>query len=257
MINRANRKYLLTPFLLLLLFACSTDKSAGKKSTLFNAESVLQEANEKMKKGYYEDARKILKNIQEQDSSGQYIPLAQLRIGDTYFEENLYEEATIEYEHFLKINPYHKFASYAQYQLAMSYFNRIKTIDVSYSTAQAALREFEKLLNVYPRNPYVNVVENRIKMCKRVLAEYEFYVGNFYFKKGSYGAAVMRFNTLILNYPDSMKEPDALYYLGLSYKKLKENEKAQTALTTLIKKYPATKLSQEAKEILASLNNKK
>jgi outer membrane protein assembly factor BamD len=245
--------YFLSLALLLFIPACSSKKSAVKTEPADIAESNLQEANKKIEDGFHEDGREILQKIKEQDTSGKYIALAQIRIADSYFQEKLYDESAVEYGQFLKLYPHHKYAPYAQYQLATSYFNRIKTVDVSYSTAQTALQEFEKLLNVYPRNPYVAVVENRIKMCKRILADYEFYVGNFYFKKGSYGAAAMRFNTLLQTYPDSMKEPDALFYLGLSYKNMNEIDKALKTLTTLVEKYPAIKLSKEAKEILASL----
>jgi len=246
---------LLLIIMLVSLLACSSDKSV-KKSINFEPEATFNQANEKIKKGDYEEAREILAVIKAKDTSGQYAPLAQVRIGDTYFEDGSYEEAAIEYEQFLKIHPYHRYSSYAQYQLAMSYFNGIRTPDVSYSDAQRALTEFEKLLKLYPRNPYIDAAENRIKMCKSILAEYEFYVGQFYFRKGSYNAAALRLNGLIQDYPESKKEPEALYYLGLSYKNLNNHDKALTTLTSLIEKYPANSFSKEAKEIIASLNNK-
>jgi len=255
--NMTYTKYFL-PLIILLLFAFACSKKAAiKEKPLFEADAVFKQANEKIEKGYYEEAREILETIKAQDTSGRYATLAKIRIGDTYFKEGLYEESAIEYEQFLEMHPYDKYASYAQYQLAMSYFNRIESVDVSYSPAQKALKEFEKLMKLYPRNPYVNAVESRIEMCKRVLAEYEFYVGEFYFKKGSYGAAVMRFNGLLQNHPDSKKEPETLYYLGISYKNLGEQDKALKTLTTLIEKHPTTKLSQEAKEIVVSLNKGK
>jgi outer membrane protein assembly factor BamD len=244
-------KYFLLFIILLFAFGCSS-KAAIKEKPLFEAEAVFKQANEKIEKGSYEEAREVLETIKAQDTSGRYAALAKIRIGDTYFKEGLYEESAIEYEQFLEMHPHHNYASYAQHQLAMSYFNRIGSVDVSYSQAQKALQEFEKLLQLYPRNPYVNVAESRIEMCKRVLAEYEFYVGEFYFKKDSYSAAVMRFNSLLQNYPDSKKEPETLYYLGLSYINIGQQYKAVKTLTTLIEKYPTTKLSKEAEKIIAS-----
>jgi outer membrane protein assembly factor BamD len=238
---------------LALLFSCSSDKSALKKSPFFDAETVFKEANEKIEKGLYEEAREILQNVKVQDTSGEFAPIAQLRIGDSYFQEGLYEEAAVEYREFLKLHKHHKYASYAQYQLAMSYFKRIKTVDVSYAPAKNALHEFEKLLTNYPRNPYIDVAESRINMCKRILAEYELYVGNFYFKKKSYNAAVMRYNTLLREYPDSKREPEALYYLGLSYMNMDEPSKAVSALSRLVEKYPTNSLSKKAQEIIASI----
>ena len=241
--------------LLFLGTSCSSKKTV-KTTPPFEPESALTQANDKIKGGLYEEAREILSNIKAQDSTGKYAALAQIRTGDSYFEEGLYEEAAVEYEQFLRMHPHHKYAYYAQYQLAMGYYRRIKTPDVSYSLAQNALEEFNKLLKNYPRNPYISIAENRIKTCERTLAEYEFYVGEFYFKKGSYAAAASRFNDMLQNYPDSKKEPEALYYLGLSYKNMDEQNKALTVLSSLIEKYPATSLSQKAKEVIAVIQNK-
>ncbi len=210
-----------------------------------------------IKDRYFEESREILETIKAKDASQKYATLAKIRIADTYFEEGLYEEAAVEYESFVDMHPYHKYASYAEYKLAMSYFKRIKSVDVSYSWARRALKEFEKLQRNYPRNPFMDFTDSRIKMCKRILAEYEFYVGSFYFKKGSYEAAANRFHGMLQNYPGSKKESEALYYLGLSYENLGQREKAVTVLTALIEKFPTIKLSNEAKELIASFEKKK
>ncbi len=103
----------------------------------------------------------------------------------------------------------------------------------------------------------MDITVSRIKMCKHILAEYEFYVGSFYFKKGSYEAAADRFQDMLQNYPDSQKESEALYYLGLSYENIGKREKAITVLTALIEKFPTIKLTNEAKELIASFEKKK
>ncbi len=254
--NNFTVKYFLPLILFLALSSCSYFRTADMKSPVFEPEASLEKANQLIKEGYYEDARKILEDIKAKDASQKYAAIATLRIADTYYEDGSYEEAVIEYESFLKLHRYHKYASYAQYKLAMSYFKRIKTVDVSYSWAARALKEFQELRRRYPRNPYMDITDSRIKMCKRILAEYEFYVGNFYFKKGAYKAAAQRFEGLIHNYPGSKKEPDALYSLGLSYEKMGRREKAVNVLTSLIEKFPATELSREAKKRIALLDGK-
>lgn len=248
----SGRKIFILFILLLLLPACSSKKDTVKKTSPFDPVAAFQEANEKIKKRRFQEAREILGTVQRKDISGEYAKVAQVRIGDTYFKEELYEEAAVEYEHFLRVHSYHKYAVYAQYQLAMTFFKRIGTVDVSYETAQRALNEFEKLLRRYPRNPYISIVENRIRACKNILAEYEYYVGEFYFKKGSFRAAAGRFSGLLQAYPESNIVPETLYYLGISYQNLGERDNALEALSRLIEKYPTTSLSKDAEEIIAS-----
>lgn len=257
-----NKKYIQIPqkillffTISLLLFACA-DKSALKGDS-FDPDASMAKADELIKGGYYDNAREVLEEIKAKDASQQYALMAVLRIADTYFGEEMYDEAAVEYENFLSVHSHHKYASYAQFRLAMTYFKRIKTVDVSYSWAQRAIKEFEKLQRQYPRNPYMDITESRINMCKRILAEYEFYVGSFYFKKGSYESAVKRLNGMLETYPDSKMESEALYYLGLSYENMGKRDKAAEVLNSLIKKYPTIELSIEAKERLASFDEEK
>jgi outer membrane protein assembly factor BamD len=236
-----------------VLFACSSDKSAIRKDVVYDPEARFQDANEKIKKRDYEEARSILEEIRRQDTSDKYAALARIRIGDTYFEDGMYEEAIAEYRSFLGFHTYHNYASHVQYRLAMGYFKRIKKVDTGYSMAKQALEEFEKLRTLYPRNPYMDLTDRRIKKCKEILAEYELYVGEFYMKKGSHQAAIDRFTVVLEEYPGSKMESEALYYLALSYRDMGEREKARKALTTLIDRFPDVHFSEKAKELLAPL----
>lgn len=236
--------------LIILVFSCSRGK---KDTSFFEPAEMFKEADVLISNKKYEEAREILENIRVKDASMKYATLAKLRIADTFFEDESYEEAAVEYESFLNVHSRHRYASYAQFKLAMCYFKRIKAVDVSSSWAKRALNEFEKLQQNYPRNPYLDITDERIKVCKSVLAEFELYVGRFYFKKGSFNAAVLRFNNILQIYPSSANEPEALYYIGVSYKKLGEQDKAEAALNSLIEKYPSMKISGKAKEVLASI----
>jgi len=236
--------------LVILVFSCSK----GKRDTSFiEPADMLKEADVLISEKKYEEAREILEDIRVRDTSRKYATIARLRIADTFFEDESYEEAALEYETFLNVHTRHRYASYAQFKLAMCHFKRIKAVDVSYSWARRALDEFEKLQHNYPRNPYLDISEERIKVCKRVLAEFELYVGRFYFKKGSYDAAMLRFNNILENYPDSDMEPDALYYIGISYKNLGQQDKAEASLNYLIEKYPSMEITGKAKEVLTSI----
>ncbi|HBH60621.1 MAG TPA: hypothetical protein DDX85_02525 [Nitrospiraceae bacterium] len=255
--HSATGQYLLYLILILSVLSCSTDKTAMKEEPLFVPEESFNKANELIKEKNYEEARGILETIKTKDTSQNYAILARLRIADTYYEAESYDEAVVEYESFLDLYPHHKYASYAQYRVATCFFERIKTVDIGYSWAKRALDEFEKLQKRYPRNPYMDIIDARIRECLNLLAEYEFYVGNFYYKKGSYSAAIGRFKGMIQNYPDTSKVPEALYYTGLSYEKLGQRDEAINNLTALIEKYPSTELSVESKKLIDSFDKKK
>ena len=167
---------------LISVLSCS-GKPATKPAEIFDGQKSFAKANELMDKEEYEEARTALLEIKNRDLTKKYAPMAQLRIADSYTKEAEPDRAVEEYRKFLDIYPEHKYASYAQFQIAMIYFNQIEGPDRGYGGASKALEEFEKLKRMFPRNPYRDLIEVRIEKCKNTIAEHEFLVGTFYYKK--------------------------------------------------------------------------
>jgi outer membrane protein assembly factor BamD len=251
----SNVKDILFPFLILsILFIVScSGKSATKPEETFDPEKAFMEANALLEKADYEKAREVFVEIKNKDTSKKFAPFAQLRIADSYIKEDESELGIAEYKKFLDAYPDNQYAPYAQYQIGMVYFGKIEDVERGYSWAEKALKEFEGLKKMFPRNPYRDVLDLRIEKCKNIMAEYEFLVGRFYYKKGSYNAAVGRFEVLMKEYPGYSKEADVLFYTGMSYKNLGQKDKASEYLTSLIEKYPDNRLVAKAKKELADL----
>jgi outer membrane protein assembly factor BamD len=92
-----------------------------------------------------------------------------------------------------------------------------------------------------------------MEKCRNTIAEYEYLVGKFYYKKDSYNAALGRFEGLLKKYPDYKGEPEVLFYSAMSYKSLGQKEKAAEYLSRLVEKYPNNKLSGSAKKEISAL----
>jgi outer membrane protein assembly factor BamD len=238
--------------LIALNFSCS-GKTQVRTTERFDPEKYFETANQQFEKKDYEEARSLFLEIKNRDLTRKFAPLAQLRIADSYVQEDEYDKAIAEYNKFLETYPEHSHAAYAQYQIAMIYFNQIESPDRGYGGASKALEEFEKLKKMFPRNPYKDIVELKIEKCKNVIAEYEFNVAEFYYKKGSYNAAIGRLENLLSKFPGYKKEPEVLSYLANSYKNIGNKEKAIEYLNTLISKYPNHKTTSAAKKELSKL----
>lgn len=236
---------------ILTTISCSS-KQTTKPDIEFDAEKSLNSANERVERNEFDDARKILFEIKNRDLTKKYAPLAQLKIADSYIKENEYDAAVEEYKKFIDIYPDHRYASYAQFQIAMAYFVQIESPERGYGAAEKALGEFEKLKRLFPRNPYKEIIEIRIERCKAIIADYEYLVGEFYFKKESYKAAIGRFQYLLSRFPEYKKMPEALYKIVLSYKKLGDLDKASEYFRRLIEKFPNDPLISNAEKELAA-----
>jgi outer membrane protein assembly factor BamD len=228
-------KKILALFLLMLLAGCTP------KEPPFDAAVVFKEAEESMRTEAFEKARKGYQQIQEKSPDKSYDADLMLRIADTYYGEEKYSEAQVEYQAFLNYHPANKDAAYAQYQIAMCFYNDLTTIDRDPTPAHAVIKEMRKLLEKYPRSGYEEQARKYIAICTDRISEYELYVAHFYYKKKSYKAAVGRCEALLKKYPGSHAERDGLYYAGLSYLELGEKDLARARFETLAEKYPAMK----------------
>jgi len=242
--------FLILPVLFLLLSVSCGGKSVVKPPERFDSEKTFIQANDLLEKKSYEEARALFLEVKNRDLTKKYAPLAQLKIADSYVKAGEPELSIPEYQKFLDSYPENQYASYAQYQIAMVYFDQIEGPERGYSGAAKALEEFEKLKRMYPRNPYKEDIELKIQKCRNIIAEYEFLVGDFYYKKGAYGAAIGRFETILKKYPGYKGEATVLFLMGKSYASLKQNDKAAEYFSRLVEKYPNDKLVKDAKHEL-------
>ncbi len=242
-------------FLILFVCSCSGKPAAVKPGETFEPEKAFEKANELLEKKDYEEARTAFLEIKNRDTSRKFAPLAQLKIADSYVKQGEFEPAVAEFRRFLDAYPDHKYAVYAQYQIASIYFDQIEGPERGYSGAAKALEEFERLKKMYPRNPYREIIDIKIQKCRNVIAGYEFLVGEFYYKKGSFNAAINRFAEVLKTYPDYQRKAEVLFFIGMSYKNLGQKDKALEYLNRLVEEYPNNKFSADAKKELSKIKS--
>lgn len=241
------------------IFLAAAALSCSEKAppSPFVAEEAFSKANETLKDKDYEEARKLFEEIKLKDTENTYAPLAQLRIADSYVSEDEADLAVDAYRRFLDSYPRHQYSSYAQYQIAIIYYGMVKGPERGYGAAVRALDEFEKLNRLYPRHPYKESVEYKMERCRDVIAEHEFMVGDFYFKKGAYHGAIDRLEGLMRDFPGYRKEADVLFRLAVSHKGIGEDARAEEYLGLLKGKYPGSELVGKAGEKFRELEEKR
>jgi outer membrane protein assembly factor BamD len=199
---------------------------------------------------------KYLKEVQLRYTYSPYATLAELRTGDVFFEQGDYEQAAVEYEEFIKRHPGHQEASYATYQLAISYYRQILSPDRDPTTTREALKWLNIFIEKYPDSPLVAKAEQRVVKCRQRLAKREIYIGNFYNKRKNYTAAVHRYGLVVADYSDTKQMPEAMYLLGRAYAKQDEYDLARATLNQLVQTYPDEKYAGKASSLLNDIEGK-
>lgn len=214
-------------------------------------DDVFREGEALLESGKYDEARKAYSKVRETDPEKTYEPLVMVRLGDSYYEESRYAEAEVEYRRFLDLHPRNKAAAYTKYQLGMCGFKQMGTPDRDPGFALAAMKEFQELLDLYPGSPYEEEAREKLRVARGKVGDNEFIVGMYYYKRGSYPAAIKRFKGMVEKFPGSKNEPEALYCMADSYISLGEYGYAKDTLTMLFTEHPNHEMAAKAKDKLS------
>jgi outer membrane protein assembly factor BamD len=150
----------------------------------------------------YERSAEAFRKFKEDFPLSTYTPLAELRLADSlYFDKN-YAEAIVLYEEFKKLHPVHPEIPYAIYQVGMCHSKQMLSIDRDQTVTEKALEQFRYVVENFPQSKYVPEAKTKMQLCQRQLADQEFYIGHFYYRKEHYKAALGRFEEILKKYPD-------------------------------------------------------
>lgn len=214
-----NRNALMTTALLAALlggsFGCRTPKKDPREG-LLTAPKLLAQAETSLQKGKWEEARRVLRQVEEYLPSTPEYPTAKLMLADSFFFQSstTYPEAIVEYQSFLNYFPRHERRDYALYRLALCHYAAIESAERDQAETRRALEAFQNLIREAPGSPYVVDARAKVTQCWRRLAEHELVVGIHYVNVYHFAGAERRLKELMETYPDHVDRERAYYFLG-------------------------------------------
>lgn len=170
-----------------------------------------------------EDTRKVFQEIRTKFPVSKEAPLALLRIGDTYFEDEMFTEALVYYDEFVKSHPaYREEGAYAQLRKAQCYSRQILKADQDPSAALNTRDAYVSLQRDYEGTPEALEAGDELRRVNLEIGEQEAFVGDFYYRRSEYRAAIGRYRGLVEQFPEHPLIGWALLRLGMSHQALGE-----------------------------------
>jgi len=219
------KRFILIQVAIFLLSGCSLSGLGGEEPEK-PPEELMSEGMSAFEDGDYTKAAACFQDLKDRYPYSTLAVQAELKLADALFKTKEFEEALEAYKEFEMLHPKNKSIPYVIYQQGMCNFLRMGTIDRDQTSTKKASKEFERLSREFPNNAFSLMAQRRIRRCLINLAEYEFYVGHFYFKAGRYRAALKRFEYLITHYPDHGQYGKTLFYMAKCKEKLSEEKAA-------------------------------
>lgn len=166
------------------------------------AQELFENARASMQDKDYAQAIDSLVKLNDRYPFSPYAMDARLMLGDAYSLDRQYLEAVDVYEEFLSMHPRHEQIDYVLFQIGVNKFNSHKSIDLPQTQLSEAIESFKRVVDGYPQSTYREPSTEYIQKCRRLIAEHELYVADFYFKTEKYGAAWARYKYILDNFPD-------------------------------------------------------
>ena len=182
-------------------------------------------ASSEFQDGNYKKAREYFTRLKDEYPLHNLAILAELGIADSFFTDKEFVEAESAYTEFLNMHPTNENIPYVIYQIGVCHYNQKETIDRDQTETIRAKKEFEKLIARFPDSKFSLAAGKLLRECNQDIAEHEFYVGKFYFRQKKYQAALGRFETIALIYPNVGLDYKVEYYIEETKRKIAEEEK--------------------------------
>ena len=165
-----------------------------------------------------------------------------------------YEEARDAAERYIEYYPSDEDSAYAQYIIALSYYDQIEDVGRDQQVTAKALEAFKTLMVNYPNSEYVKAAELKFDLAFDHLAGKEMEVGRYYLKRQQFPAAINRFRIVVEEYQTSSYTAEALHRLVEAYLSMGLVEEAQSAGAILGYNYQATAWYQRTYSLLKNEN---
>ena len=239
-------------FLTVAISGCSTLKSKPKIDIdTYSAKEIYDLAEDRLAKKRPHDAAKYFSEIERLYPYSEWAKRGLIMQAFSYHKDQDYENSRSAAQRYIDFFPAAEDAAYAQYILALSYYDQISEVGRDQDVTVKALQELRLLIERYPDSKYAKDSAEKFDMAFSFLAAKEMEVGRYYLQRGYYTSAVNRFRKVVQEFRTTEQTPEALYRLIECYLSLGLRGEAQSAAAILQESYSSTQWHKDSLILLS------
>ncbi|MCL7409133.1 outer membrane protein assembly factor BamD [Marivivens donghaensis] len=233
------------------LTACNSfDPKVEGALEQFSAEEIYQRGEYELERGRESDAAFYFGEIERLYPYSEWAKRALIMQAFAYHRDKDYENSRAAAQRFLNFYPADGDAAYAQYLLALSYYDQIDEVGRDQGLTFQALQALRAVIENYPDSEYARSAILKFDLAFDHLAAKEMEIGRFYLKRGHYQAAANRFRVVVESFQTTSHTPEALHRLVECYLSLGLVEEAQTAGAILGHNFQSTEWYADSYKLL-------
>lgn len=236
----------------LALSGCGGSRLASRDVPLENldAATIFQRAELRLETDDPERAAELYGEVERLYPYSEWGKRALVMQALAFHRDRDYDSARGAAQRYLDFYPTGEDAAYAQYLLALSYYDQIDDVGRDQGLTFQALQALRTVIEQYPDTEYARSAVLKFDLAFDHLAGKEMEIGRYYLKRKNYAAAVTRFRVVIEDFQTTTHTPEALLRLVEAYLSLGLEDEARTAGAILGYNYQSTEWYQRAYALL-------
>ncbi len=164
-----------------------------------------------------------------------------------------YENSRSSAQRFIDFYPEDDDAAYAQYLLALSYYDQIDDVGRDQGLTFQALQSLRAVIERFPDSEYAKSSVLKFDLAFDHLAGKEMEIGRYYLKRDHFTAAINRFRVVVEDFQTTTHTAEALHRLVEAYLSLGLTDEAQTAGAILGFNFQATDWYEDSFALLTGV----
>jgi outer membrane protein assembly factor BamD len=174
----------------------------------------------------YDQAIQGFERILFYHPSSEFVDDAQYWLGRTYLEQKEYDQAIIEFDYLIRNFPKSTQLEDAYFHRARAHLLDAPSHEKDLSDLKIAIRLLDEFLTRFPNSEHTDDVRKEILSARDRLAKKELENGKLYEKLKEMTAALLYYEYIMNNYPETESAGEARYRSAQIYEKRGETQKA-------------------------------
>jgi outer membrane protein assembly factor BamD len=192
-------------------------------------EQIFKNAEAELADGKPDKAAELFTEVERLYPYSEWAKRSIVMSAFAYHQDKEYDLARAASQRYLDFYPADEDAAYAQYLMALTYYDQIDRVARDQGNTFQALQAFRVVIERYPDSEYARSSILKFDLAIDHLAAKEMEVGRYYQKRDQFSASINRFRVVVEDYQTTTHTPEALFRLVEAYLSLGLDDEAQTA----------------------------
>lgn len=238
-----------------LLTGCNSTAERARRGDIpletFTAEQIFERGEYELNRKQPSEAANYFGEVERLYPYSDWAKRALIMQAFAYHQDKDYPNSRSAAQRYIDFFPLDDDAAYAQYLLALSYYDQIDDVGRDQGLTFQALQSLRVVIEHYPDSEYARAAVLKFDLAFDHLAGKEMEIGRYYLRRDHYTASINRFRVVVEDFQTTSHTAEALHRLVEAYLSLGLNNEAQTAGAILGHNFRSTDWYEDSYKLLA------